>query len=299
MAWYLRATKLELQPESDSQQAIRPTQLIVHSLAAPWDEKRTYEYWRDSTNLESHFGLDYDGSLGQFIGTETRADANAAANRRPDGTGAISIETASNLHATDKWTDEQVEELIRLGVWAHQRHDIPLRLCRSSDDPGFGWHKQYTAWNPSGHACPGPARIEQFKTVVFPGIVARANGTTPPEEDDVALSDADKKWIRQAIKEGSFDGVWESDAIAAPADAADVKTNVNWQPKSILRDVQARTRALTSAVAQVTAQGAARDAVLAKLAEGGGLTAAEVQAAADAGAQAALDRLGDALTKEN
>ena len=206
MAWYPRALKLELQPESDSQQAIRPTQLIVHSLAAPWDEKRTYEYWRDSTNLESHFGLDYDGSLGQFIGTETRADANAAANRRADGTGAISIETASNLNATDKWTDAQVEELIRLGVWVHQTHGIPLRLCRTADDPGFGWHKQYAAWNPSGHACPGPARIEQFKGVVFPGIVARATGTAPPpEEDDVALTDADITKI--AAKVLTLDGV--------------------------------------------------------------------------------------------
>ncbi len=77
MAWYPRAKKYELQPESDAQPAIRPTQFIVHSIIAPWTAKRTYEYWRDSTNLESHFGLGYEGDLGQFIGTETRADANA------------------------------------------------------------------------------------------------------------------------------------------------------------------------------------------------------------------------------
>ena len=35
MAWYPGAIKLELQPESDSQAAIRPTQLIMHSIAAP------------------------------------------------------------------------------------------------------------------------------------------------------------------------------------------------------------------------------------------------------------------------
>ncbi|NEC90482.1 N-acetylmuramoyl-L-alanine amidase [Streptomyces sp. SID12501] len=193
MAWYPGATRMELQPESDDQAAIRPTQLIVHSLAASWTAERTYEYWHDSTNLESHFGLGYAGDLAQYIGTQTRADANASANLRPDGTGAISIETASNLHATDEWTDEQVEKLIRVGAWAHQHpaHAIPLRLCRSADDPGFGWHAQYNAWNPNGHACPGPARIAQFKTVVFPGIVARATGTTTPEEDDVALTDAD------------------------------------------------------------------------------------------------------------
>ncbi|CAM5476363.1 MULTISPECIES: N-acetylmuramoyl-L-alanine amidase [Streptomyces] len=186
MSWCPFAKKLELQPESDAQPAIRPTQFIVHSIVAPWTPERTYEYWRDSTNLESHFGLGYNGSLGQFIGTQTRADANAAANRRPDGTGAISLESASNLEASDPWTGEQVETLIRLGVWVHQEHGIPLRLCRSADDPGFGYHRQFSAWNPDGHTCPGDARVRQFREVVFPGIVARANGQTqPPKEDDM------------------------------------------------------------------------------------------------------------------
>ena len=56
---------------------------------------------------------------------------------------------------------------------------------------------------------------------------------------------------------------------------------------------------LVAMLQQLTAQGAARDAVLARLAEGGGLDAAEIQAAAEAGAQAALDRLADALAKES
>ncbi|MEH0657766.1 N-acetylmuramoyl-L-alanine amidase [Streptomyces stelliscabiei] len=226
MAWYSGATKYELQPESDEQQAIVPTQFIVHSIAAPWTAKRTYEYWRDSTNLESHFGLGYAGDLGQFIGTETRADANAAANRRPDGTGAISVETASNLHATDEWTDEQVEELIKLGVWAHQhpRHEVPLRLCRSADDPGFGWHKLFNAWNPNAHACPGPARIEQFKTVVFPGIVARANGSSTPEEDDVALTAADVKTLAKT-----------DNVFASPDGDADTGGNTHWTLESYQR----------------------------------------------------------------
>src|ERR1043165_1811113 len=189
MAWYPGAVRMELQPESDNQPAIRPTQFILHSIVAPWTPERTYEYWRDSTNLESHFGLGYDGSLGQFIGTETRADANAAANRRADGTGAVSLESASNLEASDPWTGAQVEALISLGVWLHEKHGIPLRICRTADDPGFGYHRLFTAWNPSAHSCPGDTRIKQFREVVFPGIVARAAGAT--EEDDMPLTDAD------------------------------------------------------------------------------------------------------------
>lgn len=212
MAWYPGATRMELQPESDAQPAIRPTQFIVHSVVAPWDEARIYAYWRDSTSLESHFGLDYDGSIGQYIGTETRADANAGANRRADGTGAVSIETASNTKASDPWTSEQVDQLIRLGVWLHQRHGIPLRICRTHSDAGFGYHSLFREWSTSGTACPGAARIKQFKEVVFPGIVARATGTTP-EEDDVALTDADIKKIAAVVR----DEIFGADVIAAVA----------------------------------------------------------------------------------
>ncbi|MFI6639940.1 N-acetylmuramoyl-L-alanine amidase [Streptomyces sp. NPDC050504] len=192
MAWYPGATRMELQPESDAQPAITPTQFIVHSIAAPWTKERIYEYWRDSTNLESHFGQSYDGSIAQFIGTQTRADANFLANRRPDGTGAVSIETASNLHHTDPWTPEQVEGLIRLGLWLHRTHDIPLRICRTSEDPGYGYHRLHAAWSDGGTACPGDARVKQFRETVFPAIVARATGqpttpapTAPTQEDPV------------------------------------------------------------------------------------------------------------------
>lgn len=251
MAWYPGAIKLELQPESDSQPAIRPTQLIFHSIAAPWDERRIYEYWRDSTNLESHFGLDFDGSLGQFIGTQTRADANYRANLRPDGTGAISLESASNLEHSDPWTPAQIEELIKLGVWAHQKHGIPLRICRSWDDPGFGYHALFPEWSVSGTACPGAARIRQFKTVVFPGIVARANGqTVPPEEADMALTDADVQKIADAVWAKQF-----------PSPTAPAGTNPNRSAGTFLRwddqhhkEVMDRLKALEAAVKAIQAQ---------------------------------------------
>ncbi|MFB9484202.1 hypothetical protein ACFFSH_33205, partial [Streptomyces filamentosus] len=42
-------------------------------------------------------------------------------------------------------------------------------------------------WAVSGTACPGKARIEQFRKVVFPGIVARATST---EEEDMTPEQA-------------------------------------------------------------------------------------------------------------
>ena len=191
------------------------------------DRQRTYEYWRDSTNLESHFGLGYDGSLGQFIGTETRADANAAANRRADGTGAVSLESASNLEASDPWTGAQVEALISLGVWLHEKHGIPLRICRTADDPGFGYHRLFTAWNPSAHSCPGDARVKQFREVVFPGIVARAAGqTSPPQEDDMPTADE----VAKAVL--TYDGV-----ISVPGAPT---TNPTWTLSSVQTEILKR-----------------------------------------------------------
>jgi hypothetical protein len=285
MAWCPFAKKMELQPESDQQPAIRPTQFILHSIAAPWDEQRIYEYWQ-STNLESHFGLDYDGSLGQFIGTETRADANAGANRRADGTGAVSIETASNLKHTDPWTPEQVEELIRLGVWLHQRHGVPLRVCRTHDDPGFGYHSMFPQWSTSGTACPGAARIKQFREVVFPGIVARATGQSTPEEDTMALTDADIQKLVKTLTPVVADAVWAK-PLASPTAP---------QGTSPLRTAGTFLRWGDQHHADLIARLAALTAAMQALAADGGLDAAEVTAAAEAGARAALAELGDALT---
>jgi hypothetical protein len=181
MAWYREAVHLELQPEAREQPTIRPTQMITHSIVAPWDEHRLYAYWKNSTSLESHFGLDYDGSLGQYLSTTTRADANYQANRRDDGTGAVSVETASNTKASDRWTDDQLQELVDLGVWLHHTHPtIPLRICRTHDDPGYGYHRMHRHWSTSGTACPGDLRVEQWHKEVFPGIVAKAQQRKQP-----------------------------------------------------------------------------------------------------------------------
>jgi hypothetical protein len=286
---------MELQPESDGQAAIVPTQLILHSIAAPWTPRRIYEYWRDSTNLESHFGLGYDGSLGQYIGTQTRADANMYANLRPDGTGAISCESASNLQHTDPWTDAQVEALIQLGVWAHQHpaHRIPLRICRTHDDPGFGVHRMFPQWSDGGTACPGDARVRQFHDVVFPGIVARASGTaaptpsaptpapTPVQEDDMPYT---LDQIAEAVWDHRLENGGRLDAQGRP-----------WmQPAQDFQVDQDRKFALTlQALTAIQARQAAQDAVLATVLDGvhgldGAAVIARLSAAVDAAVQASL-----------
>ncbi|MFJ4916046.1 CHAP domain-containing protein [Streptomyces sp. NPDC088726] len=86
-------------------------------------------------------------------------------------------------------------------------------------------------------------------------------------------------------KRDIYDAVWTTDAIAAPVDAADIKTNKNWQPQSILRDMQARIRSMDK---RMSAQTAAITA-LAKLAGGGADTKAIVAAVEKAIAAAVID----------
>lgn len=220
MSWCPFATWMELQPESDGQSLIVPDQFIVHSLAAPWTAQRTYEYWRDSSNLESHFGLGYAGDLGQYIGTQTRADANAAANRRANGHGAVSLETASNTGATDPWTDEQVDVIVDLGIWLHEEHMIPLRICRTWDDPGYGYHRLFSEWNPSAHACPGAARIEQFRDLVFPRIKNGEGSMAAVDLTDAAVAAVALATANKLIAGG---GVLETTDVSNVATATTAK----------------------------------------------------------------------------
>lgn len=285
MAWWEGAVRLELQPESDDQAAIRPTQVIFHSIAAPWDERRLLEHWK-TTNLESHFGVDFDGSAGQYIGTETRADANAGANLRPDGTGAVSVETASRVDSSDPWTEEQLETLTELGVWAHRRHPaIPLRICRAADDPGYGYHSLFAAWSTGGTACPGPARIRQFREVLFPRIVARANGA-----EDMALTDTEISKIAAKVLAGVAKAAWMTDGVLTVPPEWTSADNPQWAALSILVDQGKRVRGLEAAVRSLTVTGLT-DAQLTAIAD----RVAASPALADAVAERVTDLLAARL----
>ncbi|MFP8960043.1 N-acetylmuramoyl-L-alanine amidase [Streptomyces nanhaiensis] len=139
----------------------------------------------------------------------------------------------------------------------------------------------------------GPAfDMDRFRRDVQQRLDGAASSS---EESDVAISDADAKKIARAV--------WETDGIVGVSWGSE--TNPEWKPESVVnhigevtRENRGRIKALQAAVAELAAQGAARDAILAQLAAGGGLDAAEIRAAAEAGAQAFADRLGDALTTE-
>ncbi|MFE0142171.1 CHAP domain-containing protein [[Kitasatospora] papulosa] len=92
----------------------------------------------------------------------------------------------------------------------------------------------------------------------YPGGIKSAdpNWKNPTTEEDPMAG---------ITKQDIFDAVWKTDAIGAPADAADFKTNRTWQAQSILKDVQVRVRRLD---ATVTAQSAAITALAGQVGKG-------------------------------
>lgn len=254
------------------------------------------------TGVESHYGVggiwgsdadhDLDGVVYQWVNDDYRADANLDGNHR-----LISIETADNApqHAADirPWTPRQVESIIRLVADRCRRYDIPAELVPDSKPGrrGIAYHRQgIDPWRVSGgeiwsksrgKECPGDARIAQLKTVIIPGVRLLLAGKPLVQEDDMAKGFDDKHKLTDA------------DVRAYGDD--DLKVGDVKSYDEIVRFPPAIARLRR----EQTAQLAALTAVVSRLAEaikdGGSLTAEQAQAAAQAGAEAALDRLKDAL----
>jgi GH25 family lysozyme M1 (1,4-beta-N-acetylmuramidase) len=114
-------------------------------------------------------------------------------------------------------------------------------------------------------------------------LAAWAAGTTAPQENDMQLNDLVKL------------GTWVPKAWPKDAGLQDGTIQVN----TALGSAYGYSRLAAESSTALLAQVAALTATVGKLAEGGGLDAAEIQAAAQAGAQAALDKLADAINKES
>lgn len=160
-------------PENSSQRKIIPTQCILHSAVG---KGSLFGYFsRTSVVVESHFWVGLNGEIEQYLDTEVRGDANYLANPR-----AISIETADNGSPdTFEWTPAQLASIVKILLWVHKTHDIPLVQTPAWDAPGIGYHTMWGApgrWTPVAKSCPGRARIRQFPAVLATAVAL----DTPP-----------------------------------------------------------------------------------------------------------------------
>lgn len=185
MAYY-KGAKQKLLPENETQPKIVPRAIILHSAGG---SAELYGWWQNpqSKGLECHFFVDDDSeddpTVYQYISTDVRADANYKANGF-----AISIETASTVNASEPWSKGQVKKIIALVDWLCATHNIPREQIKSPYGSGIGWHAMWGApsdWTPArGKVCPGPARIEQMKKVIIPGV--QKPGSVGEEENIMA-----------------------------------------------------------------------------------------------------------------
>jgi len=114
------------------------------------------------------------------------------------GPYVYSLETASNVNATDAWTDPQLAKLIDWVAWGCKEMDIPARQARWAGDSGIGWHRlgidgnfpsglhggrlqigRGDHWSTSfGKGCPGDKRIDQVVQELIPEVLRIVGGVS-------------------------------------------------------------------------------------------------------------------------
>lgn len=189
---------------SASRPAIRPTQIVVHTMEstpAAADRRFRRADARGHAVGQSHFGIGCDGRIVQWIDTMAQADATYQANRRADATGAIAVSTEGL--ASQPWTDAQLDALVRLHVWLMRTHRaIGRRMCRSAADPGLGHHALFGAWTGQATGCPGPLRMAQWREMLIPRVLA-AFGVRYGEPTPEQLAEA---FVEELVGEEAKDG---------------------------------------------------------------------------------------------
>ncbi|MEU9643590.1 hypothetical protein [Streptomyces sp. NPDC048188] len=184
---------------------------------------------------------------------------------------------------TPELPDWAIRDLATFAKWAHEQHGVPLTSgvtfkAYPSSYGNSSVRMSNAAWsNYRGHC--GHQHVPENDhgdpgLLPMAAILARAAGkpTNPPKQED-DMDALDVLTYRNKT-----------------ADEKSVKETGHRIPDFYGYVVQ--THGL---VRTLTAQVGALTATVGKLAEGGGLDAAEIKAAAEAGAQAALAQLGDAL----
>ncbi|MFF0597935.1 hypothetical protein [Streptomyces antibioticus] len=180
-------------------------------------------------------------------------------------------------------------------AWAHAQHGVPLtgpktwKAYPGSYGGSSGVRMTNAQWSAFRGVC-GHQHVPENDhgdpgSIDFARILELANGT-PQQEDDVALTTDDVKKI------------WTTDGFVPNPNPATAPTNAFIKPVSALYNIEAISRRIDKGVAGLIASNAALVAAVGALAQGGGLTAAEIQTAAEAGAKAALEQLGAKLQED-
>ena len=167
-----------------TQSSITARALVIH---APVDAEgatgRSMYDWYNSQGNETHFYIDKNGVLFQYLDTNIRGDAQYSANAF-----ALSVEVHDgrgshpDWRATPPMTDVQMATLHDLAIWCHVVEGIPLTLVGSVTGSGIGYHQEFSAWNRKAHDCPGAQRVAQIKYDLIPSLTTTVTPASPKEQ---------------------------------------------------------------------------------------------------------------------
>lgn len=165
--------------------------LIYHTAVFAGDS--LFDLFNVSGNPVAHFYVREDGTVEQYVDTDTRASAVLEGNY-----DCITVESwddgAPGGHVPD-WTDAQVDACARIAAWCHTVHGIPMDLLDSSSPGhGVGWHRLGIdgnfpsgllhgrrsggeLWSTStGKQCPGDLKIKGVVNAILPLARDLVNG---------------------------------------------------------------------------------------------------------------------------
>jgi hypothetical protein len=220
----------------------------------------------------NHAGLGDDDVLRAVIDErELPADgeANTDGNRHFYGFEAINLGDGE-----DPWPAAQLEAIEKAAA----------AICRA-----YGWGSAsaigHLEWQP-GKVDPRGFSMDSMRDRIKARLGRPAGSAPTPiptEEDDMDLTRENLDQIALAVN--GYRNMAQNEASIAAG-------------RGPIPDVYAMDQGVFATTRSMAAQLGALTAAVTALAQGGGLDAAEIQAAAEAGARAALAQLGDALTDD-
>ncbi|WP_329474238.1 N-acetylmuramoyl-L-alanine amidase (plasmid) [Streptomyces sp. NBC_01723] len=226
--------------------------VMIHHTVSSGEDNSVALCYNGHANLPGPLCHTVGGKSGKLY-MVSAGRANHAGSGDDDVLRAVTNETAlpaDNEANTDGNSRFYGLEIVNLGNGKDQypavQYDAAVRwaaaLCRA-----HGWgagsvigHKE---WQPGKIDPYGPVEGRgSFDMTAFRRDVAErlkhpaswsagsSNTTKPPaQQEEDPMAGFSKKDI--------YNAVWETDAVAAPADAPDIKTNKTWQPQSYLRSI--------------------------------------------------------------
>ncbi|WP_240373025.1 N-acetylmuramoyl-L-alanine amidase [Brevibacterium zhoupengii] len=176
-----------------------------------------------TVGTESHFGIGEHGEIYQWVDTKYTADANYL------GSGhVISIETADYGGSFGRWNTAgdnvpywnaaQITAIVKILIWVHETHGIPLTATKSVTEKGVGYHAQGVPGNElpnslrgtkyqwskyAGKVCPGKKRISQIPEIVRlaqGGATSSGSSPTPKKEGILGMTKYSGGKIYRAVQ---------------------------------------------------------------------------------------------------